>query len=409
MTIKTLSIVLLSLWLFGCGGGEDGTQDHQTSIPPPTSNVPSEVKEHYTRTQVLDVALQKYLRFAQDFNPTGGYPRTIKAGTEKWGQIQLTWTSGFFPATLWQLAYYSQEQAYFEQALRWTLPLASSASEWQGHDVGFLIDYSFGKAGRITADSQFDNARRQASDNLLARFNNKVGATSSWDNKTAFRVIIDNLMNLPLLFDAARHFSDERYYQAAYRHALTTAKEFIRADGSSYHVVDFNADTGEVESRHTHQGLSDDSTWSRGQGWGIYGLALAAKESGDVGLLSASRKMADFYLANLPTDGVPFWDFNATGNNVPKDSSAAVVAAVGLWMLAEQLSDGEKYRAAAKAQLAALLNNNYINLDAGADYLLKHATGNKPGEYEVDTPLIYADFYLVEALLLQEGVINWPL
>jgi unsaturated chondroitin disaccharide hydrolase len=398
---NAFSVILLTFSLLGCG------QESNETFP--IKEIPS-INASYSREQVLEVAQLKYLTYAESHNPDDGYPRADDGVSGQWMRSPMSWSSGFFPGVLWQLYYLERQDDMYQQAVRWTLPLSVKA-DWDVHDVGFVIDYSFGKGSRIDPNAEFDHYRKLAADTLLARFNSKVGATRSWNDNSVFVVIIDNMMNLGLLFDAAHTFANDAYYQAAYAHMLTTAKEFVRPNGSSYHVVTFDGGSGEVLQRKTAQGLSAESTWARGQAWGIYGFAMAYHETGDTIALETARIMANFYLHNLPVDNIPNWDFDDSASSVPKDTSAAAIAATGLWLLGKQLSsdDGRIYQEASVNLINALLNEDYLSIDPAKSVLLKHATGNKPGNFEVDVSLIYADYFLIEAILLQSEIIDWPL
>lgn len=397
----------LSFLVTACGGGASGNEPQ----PEPFDIKPVDtVSATYTREQVLEVAITKSVSFAQSYSPENGYPISDNGVSFNYGQSSLRWSSGFYPGILWQLSHYSEDEELLEQAKRWTAPLEQTA-EWEGHDIGFLVDYTFGKGYRSALVKGYDEIVNRAADKLLSRFNSDVGAIRSWDSDRDFLVIIDNMMNLSLLFNAAREFNDERYYNAALAHMQTTAREFVRADGGSFHVVHFNQDSGAVVHKRTQQGAADDSTWARGQAWGIYGFALAYKETGDEIALQTAINMANYYLNKLPEDNVPYWDFSVTDPAEPRDTSAASIAAAGLWMLGKQVAgdDGEVYRSASLALTDSLLNENYLVIDESKSVLLKHATGNKPGDFEVDVSLIYADYYLIEAILLQQEIIEWPL
>ncbi|MFT5813061.1 MAG: unsaturated chondroitin disaccharide hydrolase [Psychroserpens sp.] len=406
MLVRVLFLTLV-LVTSACG---EKTEENQT--PPMAYDILKidPISAQYSRLQILDVASTKYLTYAEKHDPVNGYPISDNNNTQQWSQASLRWSSGFFPGILWQLGYMQADLELLQQAERWTLPLRELAT-WNGHDLGFLIDNSFGKGSRVQPNRDFDDVRKLAANTLLDRFNQAVGATRSWNDRPDFVVIIDNMMNLALLFDTAKTQGDERYYDAALKHMQTTAREFVRSDGSSYHVVHFSEDNGQVIKKRTAQGASDESTWARGQAWGIYGFSMAYRETGDSIALDTAVKMANYYLNKLPNDGVPNWDFDASGSAIPKDTSAAAIAAVGLWLLGKQIpgQDGSTYMEASKELVNALLNSEYINLDEDKGALLKQATGNKPGNIEVNASLIYADYYLIEALLLQSEIIEWPL
>lgn len=406
MTRRWLSkivVATLIMLLCGCGGGSQ-EQAQIEQIPP----IPATM----SRTQLLDLAVQKSLTFAQNNAPTYGFPRTLDTETGDWTVVRNDWTNGFFPGILWQLSAVERTGEMERLARKWTGRDLARAAGWQTHDVGFLINDSFGKGLRLTADTTYLDTIQRAAETLSGRFNAQVGATRSWNSDSRFVVIIDNMMNLVLLFEAAKTFNNEAFYQIAQTHMLTTAREFVRDDGGSFHVVEFDENTGSVRRKRTHQGVSDDSTWSRGQAWGIYGFSYAYHETQNPTALSTARKMADFFIDSLPSDGVPFWDFNVEGPGEPKDSSAASIAAAGLWLLSMEVENStqqQKYRQASLALIDNMLNEQYINTDPTVGPMLRQATGAKRSNTEVDTSLIYADYYLIEALLLQTGLIQRPI
>lgn len=397
--VRITTLLCIFGMLIACSSDSERTPD---TSEPLTSTM--------TRQQVLDAAVVKYSRVAEQGDPAVGYPHASEADSETWLYEPRSWTSGFFPGVLWQLSYYSQQPVLIEQARRWTEPLRSRTRQ-QTHDVGFLINDSFGKGYRLTGNVDFLPHIEQGAMTLNGRYDARIRATRSWNTDGRFTVIIDNVMNLVLLFEAARFFSEETYYESAYQHALTVVREFIREDGGSYHVVDFDEQNATVRRKYTVQGKSDDSTWARGQAWGIYGLAYAYLETGDDTLLQASQRMADYFIAQLPGDGVPPWDFQDADSNTVKDTAASAIAASGMWLLAQGLGQeqGVSYRDASRLLVDNLLNDEFINLAGEADALLRHATGHFPASEDIDVSLIYADYFLVEALLMQQGLSDRPL
>ncbi|MEM6803419.1 MAG: glucuronyl hydrolase, partial [Bacteroidota bacterium] len=216
-----------------------------------------------------------------------------------------------------------------------------------------------------------------------------------------FPVIIDNMMNLELLFEATKLSGDSSFAQIAYTHAHTTLKNHIREDFSSYHVVDYDTLTGQVNENYTHQGYSRESSWARGQAWNLYGFAMAYRESRDKAFLKQAVRVADFIFShpNLPTHGIPFWDFDAPKiPNEPLDASAAAIIACGLLILCEEESQlKEKYLGRVDKILQSLSSDNFRS--SIPPFLLNHSVGSVPGDFEIDVPLIYADYYYVEALV----------
>jgi uncharacterized protein YyaL (SSP411 family) len=240
-----------------------------------------------------------------------------------------------------------------------------------------------------------------------------VGAIRSWDHskdKWDFPVIIDNMMNLELLFWASRQTGDPQYYNIAVKHAETTLANHFRADYSSYHVVDYDTLTGKVLKKTTHQGYSDASAWSRGQAWGLYGYTMCYRETGIVSFRYQAEKIANFILQNpnLPEDKIPYWDFGAPANlQTPRDVSAATVTASALLELAKLVpSKKDNYLQAAETILKNLQKDYLSKQGTNKGFLLGHSTGSFPQNSEVDTPIIYADYYYLEALVRQKNFKN---
>ncbi|WP_088331568.1 glycoside hydrolase family 88 protein [Lacimicrobium sp. SS2-24] len=406
MIFKPLSLIIAVAFLLtiqACGGGGEAKLSlatHFTEASGPQS--PS-----ISREELLDIAVEKYTRAAVS-EPEEGFFRSID-NQGVWQPDSMSWTSGFFTGSLWQLAHHSQNEELINLAQKWTSPLARAAS-WPSHDIGFLVDSSFGKALRMTQSLEYEPVLRRAAENLQRRYSPKVGAIRSWDSGNNYTVIIDNMMNLALLFKAAERFSNDAFYQAAYEHMLTTQRHFIREDGGTYHVVEFDSETGAVIKKRTHQGYSDNSVWSRGQAWAIYGFAMAARYTGSPSALETARDAADFFISHLPADGVPWWDFHTPAEQAYKDSSASVIAAVGLWLLAEQIGEGgNSYRNQSLSLVDNLLNDEYTSADPAQHNLLRRASGSVPHGLEIETGLVYADYYLIEAILLQTEAITEPL
>lgn len=262
----------------------------------------------------------------------------------------------------------------------------------------------------------------------MTRYNPNVHSIQSWEGGKShhdtiiwqFPVIIDNMMNLELLFWAARATGDKKYYDVAVTHANTTIRNHLREDFSCYHVVDYDTITGEVRDRATAQGYADNSAWARGQAWGIYGFTMVYRETGDSKYLSVAQKMADFFLHNpsLPEDKVPLWDFNAGQDGytkkwkfdetkigyIPRDASAAAIAASALFEL-YQYTKNPEYYASAVTMIYSLASEQYRAVPgSNAGFLLMHSTGSLPHGKEIDVPLVYADYYFLEALLRYQKI-----
>ncbi len=338
-------------------------------------------------------------------------PKKLPRSTGHGGDLKLAppkdWTSGFFPGCLWFLYEYSGETYWKEEAQKYTVYLEDEKNNDTTHDMGFKMMCSFGNGYRLGGNEEYRDILLHSARTLATRFNPRVGCIRSWDHnrsKWQFPVIIDNMMNLELLFWAFRASGDSGFYRIAVSHANTTLRNHFRADHSTWHVVDYDTLTGAVRNKQTHQGYSDDSAWSRGQAWGLYGYTLCFRESGDRRYLSQAQKIADFILdhKNMPADGIPFWDYDAPRiPDEPRDASAGAILCSALYDLSGFLGqDGEKYAAKADVILASLSSAKYRAQTGEAGYfILKHGSGDIPHQIEIDVPLIYADYYFLEANL----------
>jgi unsaturated chondroitin disaccharide hydrolase len=335
-------------------------------------------------------------------------PRTLNAKGDLVLVASRDWTSGFFPGVLWFLYEGTGKQQWAEEARRATSQIEQEQFNGRTHDMGFKIYCSFGTGYRLTNDPAYRPVILQAARTLSTRFYPKVGTLLSWDHsrdKWKFPVIIDNMMNLELLFAATRLSGDSSFYKIAVSHANTTMKNHFRPDYSSYHVVDYDSTNGQVLKKQTHQGYSHESAWSRGQAWALYGYTMCYRETRNPAYLKQAEHIAAFILnhPNLPADLIPYYDFNAPGiPNEPRDASAGALNASALYELSMYSQHGKMYRAKADQMLASL-NNSYRPQVGGArGFLLLHSTGSKPSNSEVDVPLSYADYYFMEALLRQQ-------
>ena len=331
-------------------------------------------------------------------------PRTIENGRLKLVSSR-DWTSGFFPGVLWMLYKYTGKPEWRQQAEAFTAPEERESVNGTTHDVGVKVFSSFGMGYRLTADSAYRRVIITAARTLSTRFNPKIGVIRSWDHHRElwqYPVIIDNMMNLELLFEATRLTGDSSFYHIAVSHANTTMKNHFRADYSSYHVVEYDTVTGQVRRKMTWQGYADSSAWARGQAWGLYGYTMCYRYTHDPAYLRQAEHIAAFILHHprLPKDMVPYWDFDAPGiPNEPRDASAAAVIASGLYELSGySAANGKAYRQAADQILVSLTDHYRAPVGADKGFILLHSTGTKLTNTEVDEPLSYADYYYMEAL-----------
>ncbi|MGJ7032154.1 glycoside hydrolase family 88 protein [Niabella hirudinis] len=340
---------------------------------------------------------------AKETDKKGVSPRTLENGKLKL-VASRDWTSGFFPGELWYLYELSGNKKWETTARAFTADIEQEKTNGTTHDMGFKVYCSFGNGYRLTKDPHYKNVVIQAAKTLSKRFNPVAGVLRSWDhskNKWDFPVIIDNMMNLELLFEASKISGDQSLYKVAVSHADQTMKNHFRPDYSSYHVVDYDTVTGKINKKTTHQGYANESAWARGQAWGLYGYTICYRETKDVKYLKMAEHIAGFILnhPNLPKDGVPYWDFNAPAiPNEPRDASAAAVIASALYELSTYSNNGKKYKAEAGRILGSLTKSYRAPAGAASGFLLLHSTGTKPSNTEVDEPLSYADYYYLEAL-----------
>mgnify|MGYP000689080018 FL=1 len=401
--MKVFYVLCISvLVLIACSGGED------TSI----------VEQGFTRAEQQ---LSNQLKAVPEATE---YPRTIG----KDGKLKVTrkndWTEGFYPGCLWYVNEYTNKEDWKKAAIKWTESLEPLKKMTNHHDIGFLMYCSFGNAYRLTGNEAYKDVLVESARSLCTRFNEKTGCIKSWNYRKSWNgkdewfypVIIDNMMNLELLYFATKVTGDSVYAKVANRHAETTAKNQFREDYSNYHVVNYDAETGEVLNQATCQGFSDNSAWARGQAWAIYGYTMAYRETHRQDFLDMAVHTADFWLnhPNLPEDGIPYWDFNAGQEDyvpdwnydpeifkvVPRDASAAAIVASAFLELSGYVTDGKKYSAAAAHILKSLSSPAYLaEPGTNCNFILMHSVGSIPHGEEIDVPLIYADYYYLEALM----------
>lgn len=362
--------------------------------------------------------------------PNGkNYPRTMNDKGNLVVTSMYDWTPGFFPGSLWYLYELSGEQYWHDQAQEWTHSLEKLKHFTGHHDLGFMMYCSYGNARRLSPLAEYDSILITSAASLSSRYSPKTKAIRSWNYRKAWNdtvewfypVIIDNMMNLELLTQGSKIANDNKYRDVAITHANTTLKNQFRDDATNYHVVNYDPETGEVLNQATCQGYSDNSVWARGQAWAIYGYAMMYREVKDPAYLDAAQKMADWYLANLPEDLVPLWDFNVgqEGYNPEeksyakefmgetlRDASAAAITCSGLFELGE-LTKNEKYTEQAIAMLHSLASPQYrAALGQNANFILLHSVGSIPHINEIDKPLVYADYYFLEALVRYRNLLE---
>lgn len=353
----------------------------------------------------LQFAARQYKHMAQQL-PENVLPRTANKDGSLATSGSGWWTSGFYPGTLWYLYEYTQDPALKQEALKRTALVEKEKHNKGTHDLGFMMYCSYGNANRLNPNPAYKDILLTSARSLATRFNPTVGCIKSWDHgKWEFPVIIDNMMNLELLFWATKASADSSLYKIAVTHANTTMKNHFRPDYSSYHVVDYDTLTGKVRAKQTAQGYADESAWARGQSWGLYGYTVMYRETKDPEYLEQAKHIADFILdhPHMPEDLVPYWDFDAPGiPDAKRDASAAAINASALLELSTYVDRkaGAKYWAAAEQTLKTLSSPAYRAEEGkNNNFILMHSVGHLKADSEVDVPLTYADYYFVEALM----------
>lgn len=323
------------------------------------------------------------------------------------------WRSGFFPGSVWYLYELTGDKSLIPLAQKYTEAIEDAKHLTRHHDIGFIINCSFGNGRRFVKPAEYDSVLVTAAKSLCTRFHPGAGIIQSWNvNPGSWQekkgwvcpVIIDNMMNLELLFEATKITGDSTYYKVAVTHADNTLKNHFRPDGSCYHVLDYNSNTGEVLHKMTAQGYADESAWSRGQAWAIYGFTMAYRETGDRRYLDRAVNTFEYMRnhKNMPKDKVPYWDMDAPEMPYePRDASSAAVIASALYELSGYpVKDAQGYREYADGIMETLSSPEYIaRTDENGRFILKHSTGSLPHGKEVDVPLNYADYYYLEALV----------
>lgn len=335
-------------------------------------------------------------------------PKTIIDGKMKYIRPQ-EWTSGFFPGSMWYLYELTGDEKWKKLGTKYTEAIEEVKNLTSHHDVGFMIGCSFGNALRLTGEEKYKDVIVQAAKSLSTRFRPDAGVIQSWNVTGGWQaergwecpVIIDNMMNLELLFDATKYSDDSTFYEIAVIHADKTIENHFRDDYTTWHVIDYSLEDGSVRNKHTAQGFAHHSTWARGQSWGIYGYVVCYRETGDHKYLEQAKKAFEAVAnhINMPQDKIPYWDYDAP--NIPnalRDASSAAIMASALYELATY-ENREYYKGWADDIMETLASPAYrAKVGENGNFLLKHSVGSIPHGSEIDVPLNYAAYYFLEAL-----------
>ncbi|SDD76383.1 unsaturated chondroitin disaccharide hydrolase [Paenibacillus sp. UNCCL117] len=327
---------------------------------------------------------------------------------ESWDNVE--WTPGFWTGMLW-LAYELTGEAKYRETAEGQLESYQTRLQERKHtathDLGFLYTLSCVSAYKLTGSETAKRTALLAADLLMERYFEQAGIIQAWGNlddpKQRGRMIIDCCMNLPLLYWAGEMTGDRRYARAADSHVRQAAAYLVREDASTYHTFYMDVETGEPRYGKTQQGYSDDSCWSRGQAWAIYGFALGHRYTGDDRLLDIGQKVTHYFLNRLPKDDVCYWDLIFTEGSEERDSSAAAIAASGMLELAGRLPEGDAnkrlYEHAALHILRSLAERYTAAADPSSNGVLLHAVYGKPLGHGVDECCIWGDYYYFETLV----------
>lgn len=362
------------------------------------------------KTHILDVAQQQIdyqVSLVEANQQQVLNPRTVINGKIQYIPID-DWCSGFFPGTMWEMYTLTGDDKYIVYGTRYTEALDSIQHLKWHHDIGFMMNCSYGRAWEVTGKDEYADILVESARSLATRFRPAAGVFQSWDEDRGWQgkrgwmcpTIIDNMMNLELMFKASEISGDDTFRKMAISHADTTMANHFRADGSCYHVVDYDKQQGGVRSRCTAQGYADESAWARGQAWALYGYTVCYRYTQDERYLDQCRMIYNFIFSHprLPEDMVPYWDYDDPRiPNAPRDASAAAITASALYELSTWIPE---YRQTADAVLASLSSPAYLALvGTNGNFLLMHSVGAIPFNSEIDVPLNYADYYYLEALI----------
>jgi hypothetical protein len=364
----------------------------------------------------LSYGLQKISYFLENLDPNT-YPGSINDQGELETLSPSSWEAGYLAGILWQLYDYSGEERLKIYAQQWTAGLKLQQFEKNSHDLLYMLFSSFGNGYKTTGDTLYKDVLLVGAELMAGRFNPDIGCIKSWDPihmalPFQFPVIVDAMMANEMFFYVTEISGDSSYAQMAYQHALRTKEDFFRENYSTYYLVDYDSLSGRVREKGTWLGQADESTWARGQARAIYGSAITFRETGDSAFLDLARAAADFYMGHprLPEDKVPYWDFDDPDiPNAPRDVSAACIAVSGLLELSSLLPGdrGKPYLEFAVSCLQSLSSDSYRNrADENLGFILKHSTGSRSWNLNVDKPKISADYYFIESLIKLHKIIQ---
>ncbi len=363
--------------------------------------------------QQLEYAVTQYQLMSKAVEDDTLQPRTIDSAGRLVSVTTPDWTSGFYPGILWYLYEYTGDTTWRNRAIRKTaLQEKEQYNRWT-HDLGFMLYCSYGNGLRLTGDTSYLPVLLNGARSLCSRYNYNVCLIRSWDHGNwQYPVIIDNMMNLEYLFWAFHQSNDSGFLDIALNHANNTIRNHYRSDFSTWHVVSYDTLTGKPVEKVTAQGYSDSSSWARGQSWGLYGFTMMYRETQDKKYLKQAEEIARFLIHHprLAEDKIPYWDYDAPDiPSAKRDASAAAIMASALVELSSYTDSTRSagYLKHAEAIIRSLSSPAYLApRGTNGNFLLMHSVGSIPHKSEIDVPLIYADYYYIEALLRFKRIVQ---
>lgn len=367
----------------------------------------------------FEQAKDKISQYMDDF--IDGFPKA-NSTNNVYEKIENTcWTGSFYTGMLWLCYEMTGDESFKKVADAQVFSFAERVKDMervQTHDLGFLYSISCVADYKLTGNEAARATAIEAADRLMDRYKPVGKFIQAWgptcNEPEYYRLIIDCLMNLPLLYWATEVTGDKKYYDAAYNHMNTCVDNIVRKDASTYHTYYFDPATGAPTKGTTHQGYSDDSCWARGQAWGIYGLAFSYMYTKDENLIPLYKKITNYFLNRVPSDLVAFWDLIFTdGDDQPRDSSANSTAICGMLEMDKFLPDSDPdkalYRSAANAMMRSLIENYTTKDIPKSNGLLVHGVYNLPSNMGVDECVLWGDYYYMEALvrLMKDWKLYW--
>ena len=393
--------------------GDGGNEDDPNLLELENINVPERFKTEYVIDRAklesaAEAAVAKLKAFAQEHGT--GFLKTCSEGYEYASSANNNWVCGMYTGS-YLMAYQLTGDRFFSDVVNEHvesfIEREANRVGIDDHDVGFVFVPSCVGAYKVLGNTSAKEAAARAVEYYYETGYSKEGefiirSHKSWNNGSGCRTMIDSLMNASLFFWAGQELNNQEYTQAGRNHNLTTAELIVRDDGSTYHHYQFDPETSKPLYGLTWQGLSDESCWSRGHSWGVYGFSIAYSYTRNKQIMNAQRDVTYYMLNHLPSDLIPYWDYTFTTGYEPRDSSAAAIAVCGMLDMASMLPENSAqrliYQSAAAQIMEALIDNCTSDIGIEYDGLIHSVTHGKPQNLAVGECAPYADYFYLEAL-----------